>query len=569
MRPTDRLALKVVTRPGPAKLRLAVALVVILGIAAGCGAKASATPGAATSGSALSTNYANALDITNQLALGTLELEGTANAVTQAEAVEQLPLWQALAGGTAETDAERAGLQQQIEGTMTESQISAIAAMHLTQADEQTWAQSQAGAFSGGAGGPITGTLPGGAAGPPSGRGGFQGGTGGRQGSGTVTPEERATAQARFAQRGGGSGAGAAGSGAAFASTSGPVRAVLILLAQRSGQTAAGFGRPGGGAPSGGTPAAAPPTATGTPARSASAPQPAATRQPAATQQPAATPTSEPAPTAEVTPEATVPAVQPTATARATPAGNAAAVAVPVSSMAAPQSRTPAGQPAGPIISPALAQKQNTDPGPPFTVEMSLNLAVPNPLLDGTRIYQISGLLRNDSDRTYAVTTVHVTFFDAGGFRGSFNPFPRRRYGEYIWHGAMDADFNCMLLAPGQACPFTAQIAAYDMASFLVHADAVPAPFRTPAPVTIANSQITYQGDNVRIEGTFTNPNAYAIKNVVITGSLIDANGRITSINSTYHIEPVAAGASVTFLLDVPTQPYATYQLQAQAETGN
>ncbi len=199
-------------------------------------------------------------------------------------------------------------------------------------------------------------------------------------------------------------------------------------------------------------------------------------------------------------------------------------------------------------------------------MEISLNRAIPNPLLDGTTIYKVSGLLRNNGDQVYAVNTVHVTFFDSSGFRGSFNPFPRRRYGEYIWHGAMDAVFNCMLLAPGEACPFTAEIAAQDMGSFLVHADAVVANWRTPAPVQVTSSTMVDQGDNVRISGTVVNPNTYAIKNVVVDAALIDGNGQITSIGADYYVQSIAAGASVSFAASVPKDSYVTYQLYAQAE---
>jgi len=220
----------------------------------------------------------------------------------------------------------------------------------------------------------------------------------------------------------------------------------------------------------------------------------------------------------------------------------------------------------GSAISPALVQVEDTNPGPPFFVEISLNQATPNPLLDGTRIYRISGLLRNEGDAVYAINAVHVTFFDTSGFRGSFNPFPRRRYGEYIWHGALEADFDCMLLASGEACPFTAEIAAYDMGSFLVHADAVIAEWREPAPVEVLDSNLTNQGSNVQIGGTIHNPNTYAIKNVVVSASLLDANGQITSIGSTYLVQSIAPGASVSFVAMVPAEPYVTYQIHAQAE---
>ncbi len=77
-----------------------------------------------------------------QLALGTILLEETDNAVTPEQAVALLPLWQSLQGGvTAQAEAE--AVLKQVEGTMTAEQLAAIAAMQLTQEDLQAWMQEQ------------------------------------------------------------------------------------------------------------------------------------------------------------------------------------------------------------------------------------------------------------------------------------------------------------------------------------------------------------------------------------------------------------------------------------------
>ncbi len=151
--------MSLIGRRTPKVVALVIALA--LGLTMGCGAKTTVAPtsGATTYGGALDTTYPNALDVTSQLALGTLKLEGTENAVTEAQAAQLLPLWEALSGTAAETEAERTGLVQQIEDTMTATQVSAIAAMALTQADEQAWTPSQALTGGFGAGGPITGTT--------------------------------------------------------------------------------------------------------------------------------------------------------------------------------------------------------------------------------------------------------------------------------------------------------------------------------------------------------------------------------------------------------------------------
>lgn len=225
-----------------------------------------------------------------------------------------------------------------------------------------------------------------------------------------------------------------------------------------------------------------------------------------------------------------------------------------------------AATPGRPPSVPALTQVPDQNPGPPFSVEISLNRAAPSPLLDGLSIYTVSGLLRNDGDQVYAVNTVNFTFYDADGFRGALYRFPQRRYGEWIEHGATEATFDCMLLAPGEACPFIAEIAAYNMGSFYVHADAVVAAWRKPAPVEIRDTSLVDQGSNVRISGTIHNPNDYAIKNVVVDSVLLDGNSQITSMGAAYHVLSIAPGASVPFSAMVPTDTYMTYGIYAQAE---
>jgi hypothetical protein len=141
--------------------------------------------------SVLDTSYEDALAVRNQLALGTLRLEETDDPVTAEQAAALLPLWQALRGtigSGASAQAEIDALLRQIEGTMSASQLSAIAAMRLSQADLQTWAQSQ---------GLGNGTRTGVGVGS------------GQPGSGqSLSAEERATRQAEREGTGGGSASG-------------------------------------------------------------------------------------------------------------------------------------------------------------------------------------------------------------------------------------------------------------------------------------------------------------------------------------------------------------------------
>jgi hypothetical protein len=152
-------------------------LALVAGVLAGCGAE-EATPAtadedtaAAYISAALDTSYDGALDARNQLMLGTIQLEGTDNAVTPEQATGLLPLWQALQGGvTAQAEVE--AVLKQVEGAMTQEQLEAIARLQLTQEDLRTWMQEQGL----GAGG------------------GFPGAGGGEE----VSPEVRATRQAEF-----------------------------------------------------------------------------------------------------------------------------------------------------------------------------------------------------------------------------------------------------------------------------------------------------------------------------------------------------------------------------------
>ena len=83
------------------------------------------------------------LDATSRLMLGTLALEGTANAVTSVQAAALLPLWQAIAGGTLQSQAETDAVLKQIEGRMTQAQLADINEMELTNEVLQAWMSEQ------------------------------------------------------------------------------------------------------------------------------------------------------------------------------------------------------------------------------------------------------------------------------------------------------------------------------------------------------------------------------------------------------------------------------------------
>jgi len=149
------------------KITLTIMLVLTL-ILTACG----------TQGGTTGSPTAEALPASAKLILGTFKLEGTENAVTAEQAAELLPLWQVYQSLTASDTAAQTeidALVQQLQETMTSSQVKSIDAMNLTQNDVMTVmaeqniveAASQQGTtttvnVSGGApqGGPADGGMP-------------------------------------------------------------------------------------------------------------------------------------------------------------------------------------------------------------------------------------------------------------------------------------------------------------------------------------------------------------------------------------------------------------------------
>ena len=232
---------------------------------------------------------------------------------------------------------------------------------------------------------------------------------------------------------------------------------------------------------------------------------------------------------------------------------------------AATRTPEPAATPA-----PALVQIENTNPGPPIAVMVSANRAVQDPLVEKSRTYKVTGLVRNDGDRTYAVSTIHITFYDAEGFRGTFVPAIRDGKlvgGEWHWHGAREIEFAALLLAPGEAWPFSVEITAQDMASFLIQPDAVPTD-REAAAVELRDVRLIDQGTGfLRITGAAANGSPFKAKNVTVSGVLIDSTGQMVSVGSTYVMEEdIEPGQTVRFDMRIEKEPYTGYQLYAQAE---
>lgn len=159
---------------------------------------------------------ADALSPVGQLALGTLRLEDGELAVTEEQAVELLPLWQALQSlSNSETtaQAELDAVVRQIQGIMTAEQVASIAGMKLTADNLTEMLQSGELGFRGLGGRNATGesedgaafapgglgTGPGGGFGPGGGLGGGPGGFGGGF-AGNLSEDDIATRRAGFAE---------------------------------------------------------------------------------------------------------------------------------------------------------------------------------------------------------------------------------------------------------------------------------------------------------------------------------------------------------------------------------
>ena len=176
------------------------------------------------------------LELSTQLALGTLKLEGTDLAVTSDQAAELLRLWQvfdSLSGSDTAAPEEVTAVVEQIQETMTPEQIQAIEKMALTNQDIFASMQELG----------LTNAPQVNAEGTPQAGGGFRGGgfpdggppdggpAGGGQGGGFggegLNQEQIATAQARRAEGGG------AGFGNRMMTPL--VEAVIKLLESKSG----------------------------------------------------------------------------------------------------------------------------------------------------------------------------------------------------------------------------------------------------------------------------------------------------------------------------------------------
>lgn len=198
------------------------------------------------------------------------------------------------------------------------------------------------------------------------------------------------------------------------------------------------------------------------------------------------------------------------------------------------------------VPAPVMTRRPDRDPGPPFSITVSANRAGPNSVI-------VSGIVRNDGQETYEAIDVDATFWDDEGFR----------------HAPVDVRCPCVLLRPGEECPYIIEEAMRRPVSFLLHPKGRPSgPGRESIPVELSSVQLIYDAtDSVRITGMAINRQPFKAKNVVVAGVLLDTGGQIVSMGSTYVLqEDILPGCGVPFDLRVARAPFQSYRLYAQAE---
>ena len=256
-----------------------------------------------------------------------------------------------------------------------------------------------------------------------------------------------------------------------------------------------------------------------------SSPTPTFTPSPTPTEGP---PTETPQ-TAEVADTPQAAATEPTATPRA----------------ATVDSGLPAmPKPPAVVSSGALTLLDDPNYAPPLSIHVSANQA-----LEGYR-YRVSGVLRNDAAENYASLGVVATFFTDDGSR----------------YGPIKTNVACLLLAPGEECPFVVEATSKSLVSVILHPEGAPTD-RGAAPLTFAVTG-RYQDavGYVHLTGRVSNPNPFAAKNVTVNGALLNAQGEIVSTGMTILVDSIAANGSATFDVAIKYVPYTNYRLYVQGE---
>jgi len=184
------------------------------------------------------------------------------------------------------------------------------------------------------------------------------------------------------------------------------------------------------------------------------------------------------------------------------------------------------------------------DIAPPLSIHVSANQA-----LEGYR-YRVSGVLRNDAGENYAALGVVATFFTDDGLR----------------YGPIKVNVTCLLLAPGDECPFIVEATSKKLVSVILHPEGTPTS-RGAAPLAFTVTGRYWDViDYVHLTGRVRNPNSFAVKNVTVNGALFNAQGEIVSTGMTILVDSIAANGSATFDVAIKYAPYANYRLYVHGE---
>ncbi len=272
----------------------------------------------------------------------------------------------------------------------------------------------------------------------------------------------------------------------------------------------------------------------------------AALAAPVATNTPRPTATSRPTMPPTSTPTVTPPATStPTASPTETPSPEPTATTEPTATPRPGSSGLPSlPKPPAVIASGVLTLLDDANFAPPLSVHVSANQR-----LEGYR-YRVSGVIRNDAAENYFKLGIVATFYTSGGQA----------------YGPIKADAPCLLLAPGDECPFVVEALSKDLVSVMLHPEGAPT---TRGAARLSVSVTGRYQDNVgyvHITGRVTNANAFAVKNVTVVGALLDGAGNIVNVGMTILVDSVAANASATFDLAIKYTSYANYRLYVQGE---
>jgi len=249
----------------------------------------------------------------------------------------------------------------------------------------------------------------------------------------------------------------------------------------------------------------------------------------------APSPTVAPPPTATATPE---PSPTPTVTPEPSPTPTLPPTPVPVALAPLPRPRVPSAVPV------ELTRIPDTDPAPPLSILVHSIQAQDNGYT------RLTGLVRNDGSETFEGVGVRASFVDREG-RGA---------------GPIEVYVPCAYLEPAATCAFVLDVYGTDMAAYRLHPQGHPVVYGQAASVSVRVLRVFTDGvGNVRITGTATNANPFAVRSVIVVGTLLDTSGQVVSTDWDLVAGDLAAGASAPFDVRIEYRPYASYTLLGQA----